>query len=511
MISNTSNSNLTLFIDSYSIWPGNVGFDNARNGQLIDAPRGVELSVQEADVSEPVLTSNGPWEDCLGYASVLPCKSGFKMWYHTTAIVQAQDTNESSGDTEFDPMAGEFDSVRKEHFVCYAESDDGYTWHKPELGIHEFEGSTDNNILFPCEHFDSVFIDHEGQYRMLFHGEPIPGGNAQWETMRSMISDDGIHWTLCEEPVTDFHADTQNVGFYDELLDKYVCYVRYGRGQRRATAMTEDSKFHDMPHPRMVLQTDPTDPLTMDIYTNAYSRHPEYKHANHPEKITHGMGKRPICSRHDARDTHFMFPAMYHRERDVLDVQLAVSRDGHYWKRPERKPVIPLGATGNDDESTLYAFPGLHVLESGRWGVMFSASSRLHNTAFTHPNQKDDTTYHWATWRENRLVALEAQAEGMCTVRLSGRATEYLHMNYRTDPGGWIRAELVTNDGLWPPTGPSLRDGYTFEECDLLNGDAISETVTWNGKSQLPPGDDQEHTVIRLHMMRAKIFAIEWE
>jgi len=84
-------------------------------------------------------------------------------------------------------------------------------------------------------------------------------------------------------------------------------------------------------------------------------------------------------------------------------------------------------------------------------------------------------------------------------------------MNYRTAPGGWIRVELITKAGLWPPTGPTPKQGYTFDECDLLKGDALSQTVTWNGKNQLPSSEEEPYTVIRLHMMRAEVFAIEWE
>ena len=32
-------------------------------------------------------------------------------------------------------------------FLCYAESNDGIEWRKPELGLHEFQGSKANNIV----------------------------------------------------------------------------------------------------------------------------------------------------------------------------------------------------------------------------------------------------------------------------------------------------------------------------------------------------------------------------
>ena len=32
--------------------------------------------------------------------------------------------------------------------MCYAESEDGIRWTKPSLGVVEFQGSTDNNIIW---------------------------------------------------------------------------------------------------------------------------------------------------------------------------------------------------------------------------------------------------------------------------------------------------------------------------------------------------------------------------
>ena len=39
-------------------------------------------------------------------------------------------------------------------FFCYAESDDGVHWRRPELGLVEFQGSKKNNILW--SHADSA-------------------------------------------------------------------------------------------------------------------------------------------------------------------------------------------------------------------------------------------------------------------------------------------------------------------------------------------------------------------
>lgn len=42
---------------------------------------------------------------------------------------------------------------------CYAESKDGVHWVKPNLGLVEFDGSTENNILYKNVHGTSVLYD----------------------------------------------------------------------------------------------------------------------------------------------------------------------------------------------------------------------------------------------------------------------------------------------------------------------------------------------------------------
>jgi hypothetical protein len=35
--------------------------------------------------------------------------------------------------------------------TCYAESRDGIRWEKPKLRIHDYNGSKENNIVYPAE------------------------------------------------------------------------------------------------------------------------------------------------------------------------------------------------------------------------------------------------------------------------------------------------------------------------------------------------------------------------
>ncbi len=124
-------------------------------------------------------------------------------------------------------------------FVCYAESDDGLHWVKPSLGICEFKGSTENNILLrsmdkPEENgfFDNFFVfldtnpnaDPNKKYKALVYMNVYQLGYYS--------SPDGIHFTF--ETMLDVPGkfDSLNVCWWDEKAERYVAYIR---------------DFHDIP------------------------------------------------------------------------------------------------------------------------------------------------------------------------------------------------------------------------------------------------------------------------
>ena len=74
----------------------------------------------------PILQSDRPWDAFnLIYFSIAEDEGLYKMWY------QAYDDDQWAGGR---PR------------LCYALSDDGIHWEKPEMGLVEFRGSRKNNI-----------------------------------------------------------------------------------------------------------------------------------------------------------------------------------------------------------------------------------------------------------------------------------------------------------------------------------------------------------------------------
>ena len=68
----------------------------------------------------------------------------------------------------------------------------------------------------------------------------------------------------------------------------------------------------------------------------------------------------------------------------------------------------------------------------------------------------------------------------MVTHPLSSTTAATLELNARARPGGFVAVELTDADD-------NVLDGFARDACDPFTGDAVVHTVTWQGRSELPP------------------------
>jgi hypothetical protein len=483
----TSDDKVEPFLDWFGIWPGAVGYEPDGRAWLSDIPEGVRLSVQPAERSEPFLKPEMPWEmGGLSHFSIHRDGERYRMWYSANA-----------------PKDGAF--------MLYAESVDGIRWERPDLNLHEFRSSRKNNVVAPGHPGESVFIDlsapAEERYKLLgsqawfaVDGADIDpslgmkrvrrGEETQIDgVVRGATSPDGLQWTMIDEPLLALFADSQNVAYYDQELGKYVGYFRVNMfredapvgwppNPRRCVGRAETTDFRHWPRPRIVLQPDSQDPPTDDFYTSAYTRYP-------------------------GNACHLMFSSVYHRDRDDLDIQLATSRDGINWTRPQRAPIIQLDA----GEHAIYASPNLVPLAEDRWGIPYLAYKQPHNQEADEARDGRSDAYRWATWRRDRLVALEAPVKGRLTLLPSRCRGKEVVLNYQTESSGWIRAELIAPESLWPPRHSSPIPGFSFDDCEPVSGDSLGQAIRWNGGVDLSSLAGRQ-LCIRIEMVRAKLFSV---
>ena len=123
-----------------------------------------------------------------------------------------------------------------------------------------------------------------------------------------------------------------------------------------------------------------------------------------------------------------------------------------------------------------------------------------------HPRRPPLGGLAWATWETDRLVALEAPAEGRFeTVPLVVKGRQ-MRLNARTRVGGYVRVEVIRlGDGRKADVMP----GRSFDECRRFTGNELNHLVTWNGDGDLNYREG-ESIGLRIEMMHAELFAISF-
>jgi hypothetical protein len=118
--------------------------------------------------------------------------------------------------------------------ICYAESRDGLHWVKPKLGIHEFNGSRENNIILKtmnvmvgCDNFmvfrdDNPACPPEKKYKAIGVDYTEVNGETT-ECLNLFYSEDAIHFTFDRILTTDGAFDSLNVCFWDPLVQNTGC------------------------------------------------------------------------------------------------------------------------------------------------------------------------------------------------------------------------------------------------------------------------------------------------
>jgi len=222
---------------------------------LVESLDGLKRTVhQPEDIdANPVIAPEHPWEHRrIPFGSVLwfPNEGKFKCWYLTLNI--------------YDSRPG-FRGYRKEHhvpiheaaFICYAESEDGVKWTKPKLGLHEFRGSENNNIVLvsPGTHFDStsvMYLPHDKQwpYRMMTFigrwpykedlvkrqwGDPPPFGIKRHGHF-AFGSKDGIYWKELNNNEPVLRVSDRSMFWWDPQKRLFAGAAKRSHNNKRAQA-----------------------------------------------------------------------------------------------------------------------------------------------------------------------------------------------------------------------------------------------------------------------------------
>jgi hypothetical protein len=449
---------------------GNHGF------RPVDIPVGIRIVQETAQRSEPWLVSDQPWEKSVTSPTVLYDEGRFRCWYSAGLTGEPQKTTVEKGQVmEISGSA-----------LAYAESPDGLTWTKPSLQLFSFQGSRENNLVSPFNNGGSIFRDDHGPAEERYKGfdfgelpkEDAVGGAGSMARygLYGVSSPDGYHWKKNSKPLVRYFSDTVNIAAWDGLLEKYVGFFRHHLSGR-TISRAETADFWDWPAPEPLLYAGPLDGPADDYYTNGYTHYP-----GDPQ-------------------LRLLFAAIYHRDRDSVDVRLAVSRDGRAYSWMSYEPILQLGGVGQWDGGSIYAQPNLVQLPDGRLALPYDGYNTTHNEVWFknfYGDYDSQSGIAWALWKDARLAGIEAAQLGSFTTNSARFDGKQIQINARTVGAGSVEIELRER-------GKPL-DGFSFADCVPFRGDELWANCRWKGRQDLAAlrGKSLE---LGVRLRTAKIFA----
>ncbi|MBN2294927.1 MAG: hypothetical protein JXM70_21040 [Pirellulales bacterium] len=447
-----------LFVDDYLI------------ATMENLERKLHQAVKHPD--NPIMVPDRPWEKkptrqgCLMTAVRRDEKTGrFRMWY---AGYRAYET--SPGKTVVFPS-------------CYAESEDGIHWTKPELGLVEFEGSKKNNIIWPegwLMLVENPEADSQPQRRYL--GIVALKPNKPGEGYFLLRSPDGIHWTPDgNEPLALLTNRNQSgIGDtsqfrWDPKLQKYICDAKilFRNPTMRARGFMESDDLRHWTPPRMTIYPDTLDDPDSQIYGNI-----SFCYESMWLGFLRVMHQRPVSYKQTT-------------------VEMTCSRDGRHWSRVgNREELIPLGA--NDAWDAHYHDPIAPILIGDELWIYYRSTNNA--------NEKEPQKHGigLAKLRRDGFVSLTAtDTPGTVTTRPLSFPGKRLFINADIREGGSVKV------GILSEKGEPLK-GHNINDCVPITKGAITIPVSWKNAPEfsLPDGS---HVRLRFELKNADLYSFWFE
>ena len=418
---------------------------------------------------EVVLVHDEPWEGSgSGYHTVFRDGDRYRMYYKGWQLTVKDDI------------------LRPNPLVCcYAESRDGVRWTKPKLGLFEFNGSRENNIVLASGIFGALDVD-AGHPAVFKDTNPGCRPSARYKAffrsrspngLLAFQSSDGIHWKPVVERavITKGAFDSQNLAFWDSARKEYRAYFRYFEDGRR-DILTATS-------PDFVSWTDPV-PLQYrgapdeQLYTNQIKPYYRAPHLliGFPTRYT-DRGWSPSTE---------ALPELAHRRlraganqrygTAITEALLMSSRDGLTFDR----------------WGEAFLRPGPERRGTWNYGHQYVAWHAVETESTTEGAPNELSLYasesYW-TGSSCRVRRYTLRVDGFVSVRaplVGGQLVtkpvvfdgNRLAINFSSSAAGGIRVALEDVSG-------EPFDGFSLSDCHEVFGDSLNRTVAWRGSGDV--------------------------
>ncbi len=435
---------------------------------LIDAKRGpLRLQIHQPVRREIVFKTDAPWEgNASGYQSVFQDGKLYRMYYRGLHYRHSGPPAQALPDHPWN--------------LCYAESDDGLHWRRPKLGICEFNGSKDNNIILTPTMLKEVRGD-PAHSAVLLDANPNCPADAKYKVILlgrgglfALKSGDGVHFTLMSDKpiITEGAFDSQNLVFWDPLRCEYREYHRgFKNGVRDIMTAASKDVLH-FPKPQWL---DHSGARAEHLYPNQIQPYYRAPHIflGFPMRYNDRGWSEPTFDLPGLEERLVRAKSHPRYGTAVTDAVLISSRDGlkfHRWGEAFIRP--------GPRQRHSWVYGDNFVF----WG-MFETKSTVEDTP-----------------KEISLYATESYWEGMYTsvrrytLRLDGFVSAYaplaggefvtkpirfdggnLALNVETSGAGGIQVEIQDLAG-------KPLEGYALADCPPIFCDRVQKIVRWKGR-----------------------------
>jgi hypothetical protein len=414
---------------------------------LIDRMQGARLRLHRPERREIAFQLDQPWEDDVGFfLSVLQEGDVVRLYYRAGM-----------------PDRGD-ESI---NLIAVAESTDGgRSFVRPDLGLVDFGGSKQNNLIFAGgpPRVPPAFLDTNPDADP---AQRYKGVSAAWRKLYAMCSADGLRWQPMQRAPLQMDGtfDTVNTAFWDRLAGCYRSFTRYFENLDEENANAADilgprptvvrgiqsSTSTDFVHWTPVVPHQYEDGESVQLYTNATIPCPGAEH------IYLSFPNRYVQTRTPFAD---------HGAPGVNDALFMASRDCVHWTRYLDAWVRPGLDDLNWTDRNNYPTWGLVQSSPAEWSMYISEHYR-------HPGVP--VRMRRLSLRPHGFVSLHAPySGGECTTKPFRFEGQALHLNFATSAAGALWVEVQHESGA--PV-----EGYALADCAPIYGDALDRPVTWAG------------------------------
>jgi len=442
------------------------------DGLLIEKLDGLRLKLHEPRPAGVAVKYDGPADErfCF-YTTVLKDGDTYRMYYR-----------------------GHPGSDWTKSVTCYAESRDGKTWTKPNLGLVEVNGTRDNNAILPTGEAFGPFLDDrpgippDERFKANMNA---PGG------LMGYVSGDGVHWRPVKKELLlrsslPNHFDSQNVMFWSAAEQCYLLYARHMVGGRRATARAASPDF--------LKWSD----FTLMTYSDTHSTTPsQHLYTNQ----THPYFRAPHI--------YIALPGRFQGGRRALSDEQAKAVDAHSGGGGANDIADGVFLTSRAG-STAYDFTFLESfvrpgIGYGNWtsrnnypacGVVPTGPHEM--SLYVQRNYGQKTAYlERMTLRIDGFVSIHAAyGGGELVTKPLAFAGQLLEINYSTSAAGSVRVEIQDASGRPLP-------GFSLADCPEIIGDEIERAVQWKRGADVS-SLARKPVRLRFVLKDADLFAIQF-